>query len=278
MSKTENIEDVFRFLEGYIQRKLDYFFSKSTVQYALDNVYIFNWESDKLIKTRSGLIYEFEIKTSKSDYRHDYDKKDRYAILEGKEVFLPSYETEGKKYESKYGLDDKFRENYLIERFKKPNYFYYAVPEGLIDVPDIPEWAGLVYFLPEEKYVNRNGDYCFNGFYVVKRASRLHDVKYTDEELDFCEKFYYRMLKWKNLYLFEKDRSCFSEKDKMSYSEMSERMEKAEKENISLLRSGNMMKEIISEDDKIIKAYRKRMRELIVDFDCAKFENDLFET
>ena len=73
----------FKFTEEYIQKKLDGFFAESTKKYVLENLYVFSWESDKLIETRSGLIYEFEIKVSKADFKNDFKKKDKHVILEG---------------------------------------------------------------------------------------------------------------------------------------------------------------------------------------------------
>ena len=82
----------FKFTEEYIQDKLNGFFSMSTQKYILENLYVFDWESDKFIETRSGLIYEFEIKVTKSDFKADFKKKDKHAILEGKDEFVPSYD------------------------------------------------------------------------------------------------------------------------------------------------------------------------------------------
>ena len=52
--------------EGLIQRYLSGFFSQGTKKYEMDGLYVFAWESDKLIITRSGWTYEFEIKISRS--------------------------------------------------------------------------------------------------------------------------------------------------------------------------------------------------------------------
>ena len=76
--KTEN----FNFTEEYIQKKLDGFFASSTQKYVMENLYVFGWESDKLIETRSGLIYEFEIKISKADFKNDFkNKEDKHKVL-----------------------------------------------------------------------------------------------------------------------------------------------------------------------------------------------------
>ena len=215
------IEDNFKFTEEYIQRKLNGFFAVNTQKYVIENLYVFKWESDKLIETRSGLIYEYEIKVSRSDYKNDFkNKKDKHVILECKEEHIPSYE-EYKKRFAHYGSDTSDK-HYRTENFKKPNYFYYAVPEGMIDVSEVPSYAGLVYVLPEGKHLTKDGSWCSTGIYVVKQAPKLHGTKYTDEELNLGEKFYYNMLSWKDKCREEKDRRLLMEDDghKIPYAEM----------------------------------------------------------
>ena len=122
----------FKFTERYIQDVLNGFFAVNTQKYNIENLYVYAWESDKLIKTRSGLFYEFEIKVSRSDFKNDFkNKEDKHVILEGKEEFLPSY---GKILDENKHIWEKY---YRVADKKKPNYFYYAVPEGLIDKTEV---------------------------------------------------------------------------------------------------------------------------------------------
>ena len=277
------IEDNFKFTEEYIQRKLNGFFAMNTQKYVIENLYVFKWESDKLIETRSGLIYEYEIKVSRSDYKNDFkNKKDKHVILEGKEEHIPSYE-EYKKRFAHYGSDigDKY---YRTENFKKPNYFYYAVPEGMIDVSEVPSYAGLVYVLPEGKHLTKDGNWCSTGIYVVKQAPKLHGTKYTDEELNLGEKFYYNMLSWKDKCREEKDRRLLTEEHAMPYAEMKDRMEKAEKENKVLRtavdtesKTAKLFSETMQDDYRIIRRYREKIRELEPGFDFIKFEDEILE-
>lgn len=59
-----------RYTEESIQFALNNYFMPNSVKYAIDGQYVFEWESDKLIMMRSsGLIYEFEIKISKADFK-----------------------------------------------------------------------------------------------------------------------------------------------------------------------------------------------------------------
>ena len=279
------MENDFKFTEEYIQGKLNGFFAMSTQKYVLENLYVFKWESDKFIETRSGLIYEFEIKVSRSDYKNDFKhKQDKHVILEGKEEHIPSYE-EYKKRFAHYGDDigDKY---YRTENFKKPNYFYYAVPEGMIDVGEVPEYAGLVYVLPEGAYETRDGRWCSEGFYVVKNAPKLHSEKYADDDLKLSEKFYYNMLSWKEKCREEKSRRLLTEdKDhKIPYAELYEKYEKLTKENTALKaladsesKNSQLFAATMQDDYRIIRRYREKICELSPGFDFIKFEDDILE-
>ena len=276
--KTEN----FNFTEEYIQKKLDGFFASSTQKYVMENLYVFGWESDKLIETRSGLIYEFEIKISKADFKNDFkNKKDKHAILEGTSEFLPYYEEVKKKYGEKYDYSKYYR----TDSFKKPNYFYYAVPEGLIDENEIPSYAGLIYILPDD-YKKKNGDYAWSGFYIVKQAPKLHSTKYTDDELKLGEKFYYNMLTWKNKCREMNDKLIMSEntEHEIPYIDLKLKYEKEKKENKSLRnvidQNGQTIRaqqDNLMDDSKIIMAYREKIQQYEQNFNPFDFEYELLK-
>lgn len=188
----------FKFSEEFIQNALNNFFSYSSVKYNVDGLYVFDWESDKLLETKSGYIYEFEIKISRADFKNDFKhKKDKHIILEGGEKYgdkyLPKYYelleesrkvgTVSEKYFLQYASKN---DKYMVEGHKKPNYFYYAVPTDLITVDEVPEYAGLVYV--DEK----------QNLTIKKSAPKLHKEKYKDSDLNLGEKFYYNMESWKN--------------------------------------------------------------------------------
>ena len=132
---------------------------KSNPKYIVENLYVFDWESDMLIKTRSGYWYEVECKISLADFKNDFKHK-------------------WKKHELLKTGDEKHR---------RPNYFYYCVPWYLSEkvLPLLPDYAGLIIFT-ENGRLNE-----------VKRASCLHNQKYTNEELKLCDKFYYAYRNWK---------------------------------------------------------------------------------
>ena len=132
---------------------------KSNLKYIVENLYVFDWESDMLIKTRSGYWYEVECKISLADFKNDFKRKWR-------------------KHDLLKTGDEKHR---------RPNYFYYCVPWYLSGkvLPLLPNYAGLI-VLTENGKLNE-----------VRRASLLHTDKYTDEDLKLCNKFYYAYRNWK---------------------------------------------------------------------------------
>lgn len=272
--KNIEMENNFKFTEEYIQKKLDGFFAESTKKYVLENLYVFRWESDKLIETKSGLIYEFEIKISRSDFKNDFKKKDKHIILEGKETHIPTFE----KLESIY--KERYEKNYLVSHFKKPNYFYYAVPEGMIDKEDVPDYAGLIYVMPDD------GEFKFNYLKLVKMAPKLHDTKYTDDDLNLGEKFYYNMLSWKDKFRYLREKQLLAESDgqKMTYAELLDKYSKAKKEIKGLEALANQLdeqKRLSFENElnymEIIRAYRKKVNDFDKGFNYFEFENKILE-
>mgnify|MGYP004675484821 CR=1 FL=1 len=132
---------------------------KSNPKYIVENLYVFGWESDMLITTRSGYWYEVECKISFADFKNDFThKRQKHELLK---------------------MGD--------ENHRRPNYFYYCVPWYLSTkvLPLLPDYAGLI-VLTENGRLNE-----------VKRSPCLHKQKYTNEELKLCDKFYYAYRNWK---------------------------------------------------------------------------------
>ena len=178
--------------EQTIQRRLNYFFA--SWRYNVDGLYVFEWESDKLIWTKSGYIYEFEIKVSRSDFRNDFKKKkEKHIILKGpteEEAYMPSfyqsYEWNKQLYQSIEECKARIKpgDRHLIASHKRPNYFYYAVPEGMLQPEDVPDYAGLIWLLKDYRDVR-----C--AYVIKKTAPALHKQKYKDQEFNLAEKFYF---------------------------------------------------------------------------------------
>ena len=159
--------------ESYIQKRLLSGW-KSTHQYVMENLYVFEWESDFLLKTKSGYWYEAEIKISLSDFKADFKKKEKHQILENGFKIWKSW---------KYNPLTKEKIEYNKEvKTKRPNYFTYAVPWYLEEQvkPLLPKYAGLL-VLDENGYILRES----------VKAPKLHSEKYSDESLKLTEKFYY---------------------------------------------------------------------------------------
>lgn len=183
------------------------YLSQSACKYLIHNLFVFDWESDYLAITKAGLIHEVEIKISKHDFKNESkNKSEKFALFESR------------------------NESTMI-----PDFFYYCVPENLISVEDVPEYAGLL-------YVN---DYGF--LTTPKSAPRLKKEKTDLTKLNLTDKFYFRFLhylgkytaaKSENLRLLNKsverneDGSIISK----TYADLEEEIERLKREN-KLLKS-----------------------------------------
>ena len=272
--------------EDKIQKRLSSFFAPNSVKYDIDNLYVFFWESDKLLETKTGYIYEFEIKISRSDFKADFKKKEKHLIIEGKEKYMPSFQNYYGRFKSQCPTIEDWEkmceERYpyhLTKYYKRPNYFYYAVPEGMINKDDVPEYAGLIHI--GEEY----------GFKIIKKAPCLHKEKYNDIDLDLGKKFYYNMLKWK-----ERTSEWKNQYDKVN-TQLNEELtisghEKTYSELKEELNTTLKKLEREREDkEKILKGYRYKIedaryltfvnrklkntiKKLDTDFDASKFNEE----
>lgn len=103
-------------------------------------------ESDFLSITRAGLITETEIKRSRSDFHADFKKVKKHNMLK-----------------SKTG--------------SPVQYFYFACPEDMISLAEVPEYAGLIYIYEWEHR------YGFNAISkVIKPAPQLNKNHATDKQ------------------------------------------------------------------------------------------------
>lgn len=154
--------------EGKVQGKLkSYFLAPNSKKYEITNLFVYGWESDYLAITRSMIAHEIEIKISRADFRNDFkNKEDKHLLFEH---FAGGEDGAGK---------------YLAHC---PNYFYYAVPEGLVGESEVPGYAGLI-------YVSRGG------ISEVKKPVKLTDEKFSVEAMQLTDKFYWNMENWKKRY------------------------------------------------------------------------------
>jgi Ni/Co efflux regulator RcnB len=118
------------------------------------NSCVFSWESDVISVNKTGFISEFEIKVSRADFKADA-KKERATLLVNPE------------------REDWFGRQIIKAR---PNYFFYAVPEGLIAAEEVPDYAGLI-------YVHRHVEghrLSWRTASEIKPAKRLHREKISE--------------------------------------------------------------------------------------------------
>jgi len=142
--------------------------------YMVSNIYAFHnkyQETDLLIvKTNNRYCYDIEIKVSVSDFKADFKKTEKHDILE-----QGGYKAKHNTYKMVKGKRKKFPAGRLIKVAERPNRFYFAVPEGLITVDDVPEYAGLL-------YVTKDGMVT-----KVKESQILHKNKLNIEKM-LCRK------------------------------------------------------------------------------------------
>lgn len=131
--------------EKTIQRNL---IISRTHKVSIPNIYLFKWESDLLGLNTSGSLYEYEIKTSIQDFRHDFTKKAKHSKLK---IAYNSF---------KLGKSSK----HIV-----PSFFYYVVPKGLIKPIDVPSYAGLIYVAGDKSK-------------VIKKAPRLTSYNFMNSK------------------------------------------------------------------------------------------------
>lgn len=119
----------------------------------------------------TGYVTEYEIKISKADFKKDFSK--------GK-TFMRHPE-----YNSNKHLD-------MAAGKCKHNKFFFVVPENLVKVEDIPNYAGLIYFNAKH-----------NTFTTIKTAPFIHKNKAEESvyrelarSLCFREKIWRGKVRW----------------------------------------------------------------------------------
>lgn len=117
------------------------------------------FECDVFELTAAGYFREFEIKLTRSDFLADVNKcQSRWN---------------GQRTELGFTYENYYKHAALASRSDAgPVEFWYVCPEGMIDIGELPEWAGLL----ECKSRAGRPASCMN-MTVVRRAPRLHDTK-----------------------------------------------------------------------------------------------------
>lgn len=89
----------------------------------IPNYYLGMWEADVLRITRSGIVYEYEIKISRADFKRDFSKG--YSFING---------------------DSGHKHNAIAAGKHRINKFFFVVPAGLITPLEVPKQYGLIYY------------------------------------------------------------------------------------------------------------------------------------
>jgi len=112
-------------------------------------------EADIFGISKYGQMYEYEIKISRADFLADFKhKQHKHQLLKDRNAkHTYAVWKRGKCTNETYDL------------IVLPNRFYYACTEGLINVSEVPEYAGLIYCDQTNKYNE------------VKPAILLHHTK-----------------------------------------------------------------------------------------------------
>lgn len=163
--------------EFYVQRLLYHYTRSANHKWQSPNAYLFEWESDFISVTRAGLVHEFEIKVSRSDYLADFKKHKhaRQVLQTGKMKIVSHVPGWTREYDC-----------------ARPNYFWYVIPEGLVHVEEIPDYAGLLTVVWLDLY-----DGPLPVLSEKKRAPRLHREKATDRQLlQLGQKAVFRYWHW----------------------------------------------------------------------------------
>lgn len=157
-----------------VQEKVGRLFSNHDHHFL--NKYIFgsDWECDFFSVTNSGYLYEVEVKISKSDFNADFIKF-KHKLFEGRNETSVIKEAKY-RYSKRWKKQVRKAPEKIInpQEVKMPNKFFFACPEGLLTVDDVPEYAGLI-------YVN---DFSAT---VIKQAPFIHKRKEDVKELLFSK-------------------------------------------------------------------------------------------
>ncbi|HJV19301.1 MAG TPA: hypothetical protein VJ552_05430 [Sediminibacterium sp.] len=159
--------------EGLIQYNLMRWLRSNNQDVFVPNYFIGSFECDLLRLTSSDLLVEYEIKTSRSDFKNDF-KKARRSWRDGVVI------------ETKHDF---------ISIGKRVNRFYYVVPEGLITPDEVPAGFGLIYAENPREMDPKYG-YKFNvliKFRIVKMSKlftreKLAEKKYRHIAQNLCMK------------------------------------------------------------------------------------------
>ena len=149
------------------------FVRKTPNEVVIPNFYFGFYEMDLFRLTANGFVTEYEIKTSRADFKNDF-KKSRIIKFSKKE----GDETEVFKHEE------------IEKGSHKANKFIFVVPEGLIKPEEVPKNCGLIYY-------GKHGN-----FKIIQAPKFIQKNKFDDSGfIDLCKKLSFRemTIRFKNI-------------------------------------------------------------------------------
>lgn len=173
--------------EEQIQNCL-YWYLQQKHEMLCPNIFLYNWESDFISVTKAGYVHEYEIKTSKQDFKNDrLHKPEKFKILE-EGYLLTESEWEKKKYGEK-------------RPYSRPSCFWYVCPQDLIVTTDIADYCGLMYVNDKDR---------FNTITIIKEPKKVCKDKITPElEHTMLRSLYFRYWVLRNrLVALGKEKQC----------------------------------------------------------------------
>lgn len=164
----------------------------------VSNKHLHYWfECDFMTISKADYLTEFEIKQSKSDYKRDFvTKKIKHEWLKGNRdgnlLIEKSWNNKNEVIVDAFTPKfEGFQQTIKMGEYKGPNYFYFICPIDVIDVKDVPDYAGLVYVLENNTRIPKLS--------FVKQAPRLHKNKTdSDRKINIMTKYMYDY--WKHTY------------------------------------------------------------------------------
>ncbi len=134
-------------------------------------------ECDLFAIRKSGLCDEFEIKVTRSDFLNDAKKK--VAIRESLFFGVDENHEDRKHYDKRDKLShekwkkllapwEKIKHEALVDGNTSVNYFWYVVKHDIVDLCDLPDWAGLIKIFDNGK------------MRVIRSPIKLHRNKVDD--------------------------------------------------------------------------------------------------
>lgn len=137
-------------LKDQITKGLMNFAKGNPYDIVIPNFFLGRWECDMFKLTKSGLVVEYEIKTTVSDYKKDFEK----AIG---------------KYDEHYNVVKHLKHD-AVKAGQRCNRFIFVCPEEIVSKIVVPEYCGLLSY---HNYGNRYGY-----FKVVKNAKIISKTRY----------------------------------------------------------------------------------------------------